>query len=527
MPIPFRSPVSLRIAAAVLALAAHALSSSAVAAPARPSAVATAFADELLGRMTLDEKIGQLVLFTSHFTATGPAADQGPLEEQIRAGSCGNVFNARTVAYIRHLQDLAVTGSRLRIPLLFGYDVIHGYNTIFPIPLGEAASWDLAAIERSARVAAIEASASGLNWTFAPMVDIARDPRWGRIAEGAGEDPVLGAEVARARVRGFQGDSFDSAATLLACVKHFAGYGAAEAGRDYNTVDLSERTLREVYLPPYRAAVDAGAWTVMTSFNDLDGIPSTANAFLLRQILRGEWGFKGFVVTDYNAIHELTNHGVAADDTAAADAALAAGVDMDMQSGAYLDHLKGEVVAGRVAPAAIDAAVRRVLEAKFTLGLFTDPYRYLDLKREAALGHAPEHLGDATDMARRSLVLLKNDHDVLPLRAATKIALIGPLGNSHDLLGCWKAAGKTPEVPTVLAALEAANAGGTVTFVKGCDVASENRTGFAQAVAAAQQADVVVMAVGESSTMTGEAASRTRRSGSPSSPLSSAAGHWR
>lgn len=479
------------------------------AAPARPTAAATQFANELLARMTLEEKVGQTVIFTSHWTSTGPAADQGPLEEQIRDGTCGNVFNARTVAYNRRLQQIAVEGSRLHIPLLFGYDVIHGYNTIFPIPLGEAASWDLPRIEASARIAALKAAASGVNWTFAPMVDIARDPRWGRVAEGAGEDPFLGGAIARARVHGFQGDNFDGATTVLACVKHYAGYGAAESGRDYNTVDLSERQLREVYLPPYRAAIDAGAWSVMTAFNDLDGIPATANGFLLRQVLRDEWGFRGFVVTDYNAVHELTNHGIAADDAAAAEAALGAGVDMDMQSGAYHDQLVKLVQAGRVQVAAIEAAARRVLEAKYMLGLFRDPYRYLDAPREAALGHAPEHLAEATEMARRTLVLLKNERGVLPLHAGMKLAVIGPIGDSRDLLGCWKGVGRTDGVETVLAAIKSANAGGEVGFARGCELATDARPDLAAAIAAAQEADVVILALGESSAMTGEAASRT------------------
>lgn len=486
------------------------ISAEAFAAPAAPSAAATAQANALLAQMTPEEKIGQMTIFTSHWTSTGPEGDARGLVDEIRAGQCGNVFNARTVAYLRTLQNIAVSQSRLHVPLLFGYDVIHGYNTIFPIPLAQAASWDVAAIERADRIAAIEASAGGINWTFAPMVDIARDPRWGRIAEGAGEDPYLASTIARARVRGFQGPGFDDVSTILACVKHFAGYGAVQGGRDYNTTDMSERTLRETYLPPYHAAVDEGAWSVMSAFTDLNGVPATANRFLLRQVLRDEWGFRGFVVTDYDAVHELVAHGVAANDAAAARAALAAGVDMDMQSGAFLAQLPRELASGRVSPAEIDAAARRVLEAKAMLGLLSDPYRYIDDKREAALGDAPDHLVTAIDLARRSIVLLKNERGTLPLAAGAKIAVIGPLGdNRRDMLGCWSAAGKFERIETVLAAIRASQTGPAAIFAQGCEIASSDRSGFPAAVAAAQQADVVVMVLGESAGMSGEAASRT------------------
>lgn len=474
-----------------------------------PSAAATAYVNSLLRHMTTEEKIGQMTLFSSHWTTTGPTGDQRALEDQIRTGKCGSVFNARTVAYIRRLQDIAVSGTRMHIPLMFGYDVVHGYNTLFPIPLGEAASWNLKAMERSARIAAVEAAASGLNWTFAPMVDIARDPRWGRIAEGAGEDPWLGSEIARARVRGFQTGDSDRAATILACVKHFAAYGAVQAGRDYNTVDMSERTLREVYLPPYRAAVEAGAATAMSAFNDFNGIPATANRFLLQQILRNEWGFQGMIVTDYNAVHELIAHGVAGDDAAAATLALAAGVDLDMQSGAYLDQLPREVAAGRVSLVAIEVAARRVLEAKYRLGLFEDPYRYLDEEQEAKFKKPPEHLAAASEMARQSLVLLKNAGDLLPLKAGTKIAVIGPLGNNRsDLLGCWRAAGKSDEIETVFAAIESLNSGAEVTFCEGTGITSGDQSGFPPAIEAARKADVIVLVLGESADMCGEAASR-------------------
>ncbi len=467
--------------------------------------------EALLRRMTVEEKIGQLVLSASFWNLTGPAAKTEGLEESIRQARCGNVFNARSVGYIRKLQTIAVEKTRLGIPLLFGFDVIHGYKTIFPISLGEAASWDLEAIQRSARVAATEASAAGLNWTFAPMVDIARDPRWGRISEGAGEDPYLGCRVAEARVRGFQGDDLAAPATLLACAKHLAAYGAAQAGRDYNTVDISERTLREVYLPPFKAALDAGALSVMTSFSDLNGVPATANRFLLRDILRGEWGFRGFVVSDYTAINELVAHGTAENERDAARQAFSAGVDMDMQGGAFDRYLRALLSEGRINQPQIDDAVRRILRLKFMLGLFDDPYRYCDRDREKRLLGAPAHRQAAYDMACKSMVLLKNGKQTLPLKPGTHIAVIGPLAQSRqDLLGSWSADGDAGTVEPVLAAIAKANRDGRVSFARGCDVDSHDRSGFAQAVNLAKQADVVVMVLGESQDMSGEAASRTR-----------------
>jgi beta-glucosidase len=467
-------------------------------------------ADALLARMTTEEKISQLVLFTGYGAVTGPVKEQQALEEHIRQGDCGNVFNVMSVAQVRKLQKIAVEESRLHIPLLFGYDVIHGYKTIFPICLGEAASWNPALIESAAHVAATEGAAAGLHWTFAPMVDIARDPRWGRISEGAGEDPFLGSAVAAARVRGIQGTNLAAPNTLLACVKHYAAYGAAQAGRDYNTVDMSERTLREVYLPPYRAAIDAGALSVMASFNELNGTPATANSFLLQRVLREEWGFKGFVVTDYTGINEMVAHGSAADEADAARQALTAGVDMDMQGGTYLNHLKQLLAADKITKAQINTAAKRVLEVKFKLGLFDDPYRNCDEQREKQVLYAKENLAAAHLMACESLVLLKNDRQTLPLKAGAKIAVIGPLADTQrDLLGSWKGEGDWDFIETVLGAIKRNNPGGMVTFEKGCDINSTNRTGFAEAVAAAQRADIAVLVLGESWNMSGEARSRT------------------
>jgi beta-glucosidase len=467
-------------------------------------------ADALMARMTPEEKIGQMVLFTSPQVVTGITTNDTPLEKQIRNASCGNVFNAYNAAYVRRLQQIAVRDTRLGIPLLFGFDVIHGFKTVFPIPLGEAASWDVDAIERADRVAAIEATAAGVNWTFAPMVDIARDPRWGRIAEGAGEDPWLGSAIARAAVRGFQGANLADPSSLLACPKHFAAYGAAQAGRDYNTADISERTLREIYLPPFHAALDAGALSIMSAFDELDGVPCTANHFLLQQILRDEWGFRGFVVSDYTSVNELINHGIAANEYEAGRAALDAGLDMDMQGSVYHDHLGKMLLNGDITQKQVDAAVRRILAVKFALGLFDDPFRNLSEEREATLdNYPPEHLAAAYHLASESLVLLKNDNDVLPLKPGASLAVIGPLANSRsDLLGCWDGAGDSRKAETVLAAIKDDNAAGRIIFAKGCGVSSNDTSGFAAALDAARNADAVVMVLGESADMSGEASSR-------------------
>ena len=367
--------------------------------------------DALLAQMTLEERIGQLNQYSSPFDVTGPAPSAGAQKvayDQIRQGLVGSMLNVVGAEATRKAQQLAVENSRLKIPMIFGLDVIHGYRTGFPVPLGEAASWDMSAIETSARVAATEAAAAGIHWTFAPMVDIARDSRWGRIMEGAGEDPYLGAQVAAARVRGFQG-YLAAADTIAACAKHYAAYGFAEAGRDYNTVDISEHTLRNVVLPPFKAAVDAGVATVMNSFNEIGGIPATASVHLQREILKGEWGFQGFVVSDWGSIGEMVPHGVAKDLGQASERAIVAGSDMDMESRAYVAHLAALVKAGTVDQKLVDDAVRRILRVKFRLGLFDDPYRYCDAGREKAAMMTAAHLAASRDVARKSIVLLKNE----------------------------------------------------------------------------------------------------------------------
>lgn len=463
--------------------------------------------EKLLAQMTLEEKIGQMTLYTTDWGSTGPTIREGYTND-IRKGACGALFNSHTVAFTRELQRIAVEETRLKIPLLFGYDVIHGYKTIFPIPLGEACSWDLAAMEKSARVAATEASAAGLHWTFAPMVDVARDPRWGRVMEGAGEDTWLGCRIAEARTRGIQGGGIGQTDAMLACVKHFAGYGAAMGGRDYNTVDMSERFFREYYLPPYEAAVKAGAATVMTSFNDYDGVPASGNKYLLTQILRKEWGFQGFIVTDYTSMNEMVAHGVVADEKGAGELSANAGVDMDMQGGIYQRFLAQSVREGKVPLAAIDDAVRRILKLKFDLGLFEDPYKFCNAEREKRVMLSPEHRAAARDVARRSIVLLKNERQALPIGRDRKIALVGPLAdNQSELIGAWSGSGSGNDCVSLLTGLR--NAGFQPTHAKGCELTGDDKRGFQAAVAAAKAADVVVVAVGERADMSGEASSRS------------------
>ena len=458
----------------------------------------------LLARMTLEEKLGQLNQLS---------VDNQPTPEQlalVRKGLVGSFFNLTGAAATRDAQRIAVTESRLRIPLIFGHDVIHGYRTIFPIPLGEAASWDPEAVEAAERVAAREAAAAGLHWTFAPMVDIARDPRWGRIAEGSGEDPYLGSAMAAARVRGFQGADPRAPDAVLATVKHFAAYGGAEGGRDYNTVDLSERTLREVYLPPYQAALKAGAGSVMTSFNEIGGIPSTANPWLMTTLLRREWGFRGLVVSDWTSVAELLNHGVAGSRAEAGKLALEAGVDMDMVSRIYVDDLPALVRAGRIRLGVVNEAVRRVLRTKAALGLFDDPYHGTTVERERSVLLAPEHRQVARRVAEESIVLLKNEASRLPLDSRVRsIAVIGPLADDKvSALGSWPGRGDPKDAVTPLEGIKARAASVSVVYAKGCGITDTATAGFAEAVAAAKQADVAVLVLGEAGDMSGEAASR-------------------
>lgn len=464
--------------------------------------------DSVLNLMTLEEKVGQLTLYTSDWDVTGPSIRSG-YKEDIKAGKVGAIFNAYTPAYTRMLQEVAVKETRLGIPLLFGYDVIHGHKTIFPIPLAEAASWDMEAIKKSARIAAEEASADGLHWTFAPMCDISRDPRWGRVMEGAGEDTWLGSLIAAARVEGFQGSGLGQTNSVAACVKHFAAYGAAQAGRDYHTVDMSDRVLREIYLPPYKAAIDAGAATVMTSFNELDGTPATANDYLMEEVLRKEWGFKGFVVTDYTSVMEMLNHGNVADSAEAAAATINAGVDMDMQAGFFQYELPALVQQGKVTEADLNTAVRRVLRIKFQLGLFDDPYRYSDEERGKATIGKPEFKEASRDVARKSIVLLKNN-GVLPLSKTMKtIAVIGPLAKSKvDMIGAWSAAGKGDSAVSIFEGIQAKVPSARLLYAKGCNVNDDSTKYFAEAVSVARRADVVIMSVGEAAWMSGEASSR-------------------
>jgi beta-glucosidase len=455
--------------------------------------------DALLDRMTLDEKIGQMNQHDVHLL-DDPAAT-------IRAGRIGSLLSITDTQAINRYQRIAVEESRLGIPLLIGNDVIHGYRTIFPIPLAEACTWNIPLLERAARIAAEEASACGTDWIFAPMVDISRDPRWGRIAEGGGEDVFLTSALAQARVRGFQAADLRSGRRIAACPKHYVAYGAAEAGRDYNTVDLSERTLREVYLPPFKAAFEAGAGSVMSAFNDLNGVPASANPFTLRTILRDEWQWQGVVLTDYNAVGELVEHGVAEDQRAAAKLSALATVDMDMITCAFGAHLADLVRSGEVPPALIDDAVRRILRLKFQLGLFERPYTDETLAEQIMLRE--EFRGVALEVAHQSMVLLKNN-GVLPLAPSlARIALIGPLADDHAApLGCWAGQGRAEDVESVLDGLRAVNAAVAITHVRGCDVRGNATDEIEAAVAAARTADVAVLVLGESADMSGEAHSR-------------------
>ncbi|GAA4314042.1 beta-glucosidase BglX [Nibribacter koreensis] len=469
--------------------------------------------EDLLAKMTLEEKVGQLNFVVGDLFNTGPTvrtSQSDKFNAAIKKGEITGIFNIHGAEYIGKLQRLAVKESRLGIPLLIGADIIHGFKTVFPIPLGESASWDLAAIENGSKVAAIESTAGGINLTFAPMVDISRDSRWGRTAEGAGEDPYLGSLIAAARVRGFQGKDLADPRTMAACVKHFVAYGAAEGGRDYNTTDMSEYVLRDVYLPPFKAALDAGSATLMSAFNELNGVPATGNMFTMDQILRKEWGFKGAVISDWQNITEMVNHGYSKDHAQAAEQALRAGTDVDMMGEAYLKFVPELVRSGKLDQKILDESVRRVLWLKFKLGLFDNPYLYSDTKREKKEIRSKENLAAAFDMARKSMVLLKNQGNILPLTAATKkIAVIGPLGNNKaDMNGTWSFFGEEQHPVSFLEGIKKYAKGAEVTFAEGCDLYTNSTDKFAAAVAVARNADVVIMAIGESAVMNGEGASR-------------------
>ncbi|WP_417291022.1 beta-glucosidase BglX [Corallibacter sp.] len=482
--------------------------------------------DSLLKLMTIEEKVGQMNQYNGFWDVTGPAPEGGSAEkkyEHLRNGWVGSMLTVRGAKEVRAVQKIAVEETRLGIPLIIGFDVIHGYKTLSPIPLAEAASWDLKAIEKSASVAAAEASASGINWTFGPMVDIGRDARWGRVMEGAGEDPFLGSLIAQARVKGFQGDDLSAVNTIAACAKHFAAYGFAEAGKEYNTVDIGTSTLHNIVLPPFKAAAEAGVRTFMNSFNELNGVPVTGSSYLQRDILKGEWGFNGFVVSDWASINEMISWGHAKDKREAAKIAAIAGSDMDMEGNVYVEELAQLVKDGVVEEAILDDAVSRILKVKFELGLFDDPYKYCDETREKEVIGSKKHREAVLDMAKKSIVLLKNKNNLLPLKKeGQKIALIGALASDKSSpLGSWRIASDDETAVSVLEGMQKYT-GNSVNYVKGPDVALETTTflhevklntkdtsGLEEAVTAAKSSDVVVMVLGEYGFQTGEGRSRT------------------
>jgi len=467
--------------------------------------------DSVMELMTLDEKIGQMNQLNNPGQVTGPvhvALENEKLVKLVREGKVGSLLNIFGAELCHKMQKVAVEESRMKIPLLYGLDVIHGFQTIFPVPLATASSWDLAAIEKSEHVAAVEASSTGLHWTFAPMVDICRDPRWGRIVEGAGEDPFLGSKVAAARVRGFQGQKFDGT-SIAACVKHFAMYGAAESGKDYNTTDMSERLMREIYLPPYKAAIDAGAATLMTAFNELNGTPASANVWLQTEILRKEWGFKGMVVSDWASMKEVMAHRAAANKAEATQLGINSNIDMDMQGYLYNDTLKSLVEKHIVTIKQIDNCVRRILRLKFKLGLFDNPYQYGSVEKEKSLMMCSEHMDAALDMSRKSIVLLKNENQILPLSKGKTVAVIGPLADSQkDMLGTWKALGDYTKAVSYLQGIKKKIGADKVLYHKGCNTKGYSTDSIASAVSLAQKSDVVLLFLGESEDMSGEAHSR-------------------
>lgn len=482
--------------------------------------------DALLQKMTLAEKVGQMNQYNGFWEITGPAPTNGNAKlkyDHLKSGMVGSVLNVKGVENVRKLQQIVVNETRLGIPLIFGYDVIHGHKTLSPIPLAEAASWDLIAIEKSARVAAIEASAVGINWTFAPMVDITRDARWGRVMEGAGEDTYLGSKIGVARIHGFQGDDLSANNTIAATAKHFAGYGFAEAGKDYNTVDVGTNTLYNIIFPPFKAAVDNNVKTVMNSFNILNGVPATGNKFLQLDVLKNNWKFNGFVVSDWGSTGEMIDHGFANNLQQAAEIAANAGSDMDMESYAYVTHLQQLVLDGKVSMQVIDAAVRRILRVKFELGLFDDPYRYCNEAREKEMIYNPAHMAAALDMAKKSIVLLKNNNSLLPLKIKQKkIAVIGALANDKNSpLGSWRIGSDDSTAVSVLEGLKKYT--NNITYAKGADVTigktdfinevkinETDKSGFDGAIKLAKTADVVIMVLGEHGFQTGEGRSRTK-----------------
>ena len=468
------------------------------------------FVDNLMEQMTLREKLGQMTqVVPKTGVITGPEGTPMNIEALIKAGEVGSMLGTRIPENIEKYQRMAVDSSRLGIPILFGFDIIHGCKVIFPINLGSACSWNMDAIRESARIAAYEAAASGLAWTFSPMCDISADPRWGRVSEGAGEDPYLGSAISKAMVEGYQGSDLADSSTILACVKHFAAYGAPEAGRDYNTVDMSERMFRDRYLPPYKSALDAGAMSVMSSFNDFGCIPASGNEWLLKDLLRDELGFKGFVVSDYHSVIEMIEHGVAADKKEAALLSLKAYLDMEMVSGSYLNNGEALIEEGLIDIEAIDQMCRNILMVKYDLGLFDDPFRYGGVERFRKSIYKPEHLEVARSIARESMVLLKNEGDVLPFSDKSKIALIGPYVSSGDaMLGSWPGFGEKDKAVTLQKGLET-RFPGRVTAVKGCDPFSEIKGGVSEAVRAARKSDVAVLTLGFPGVFSGEAASMT------------------
>ena len=468
---------------------------------------------ELMAKMTLEEKIGQLNQYNDDITATGPITKDADKAGQVRAGKLGSILNAIGAKNTKNWQDQAMQ-SRLKIPLLFGQDVIHGFRTTFPIPLGETATWDMNLIEKSARIAAIEASAYGIHWTFAPMVDIGRDPRWGRVMEGAGEDTYLGTLVGKARVKGFQGNGLGNKDAVMACAKHFAAYGAAVGGRDYNSVDMSLRQLHETYLPPFKAVSDMGVATFMNSFNDINGIPATGNKYIQRDLLKGAWNFQGFVVSDWGSIGEMIPHGFAKDNKDAALKAIIAGSDMDMESRSYINHLAELVKEGKVDIQLVDDAVRRILTKKYELGLFDDPYRFINEKREKEQANNPEHRKFAREIGAKSIVLLKNENQLLPLSPTTKkVAIIGPFAKATvENHGFWSIAfpDDSQRIVTQFDGIKAQlDKNSELLYAKGCNANDTDKSMFAEAVETAKKADVVIMTLGEGHAMSGEAKSRS------------------